>query len=584
MTPEIERSSLDGVTVLRLPSPAAGAPSGRVTAGLTFRVGRFDETLPTSGITRLAARLAVRDVFPGKERPGYRLTAEVDGRFTTFRMEAPSAAGITALADAVCRGLAGDQGHALDAYKRALRKEAQDEVVPSALARCLAERYGAAGPGLHAFREYGLYGLDWTQVEDWRRRWLVAGNAVLWVIGEVPGALRLSVPPGPAAPVAAPSEPQRVAGPGFVLAGTRGVGLSLVGRRGGAHFAAVAVLTRRLPGAVRGELGREQTVYRDITELDSELSHTWFAVNAPADDLNPAAQAMLTSLEDLARNGCADEELSSLSAKATRDLSAAGDTWKSAERMLASQARVILNGHKDRDLAAIGQSIAEAGPDDVRQAAAVMHGHAVVWVPRLVQAITSRMPQLPSWSADTLAGQVLAARGPGPTLTVGGEGVMLTIEERFHVTVRFTGLAALIRWKDGKRTMVAADGCTLLLDPGAWTGGGKAIRHVDALTAPELIVSIDAPGPLRQDSYRCAVEGPRLVRVRPSRTAPAPVRRAWWAGMTLCVLLTLAGLALVTTGQGSTVRFAMGFALIIVANAVAFGTRRLVQRMSRARR
>jgi hypothetical protein len=362
------------------------------------------------------------------------------------------------------------------------------------------------------------------------------------------------------------------------------VGLSLVGGRGAAHFAAVAVLNQRLLDAVRGELGRAETLWRDITELDSERRHTWFAVNTPADKVDTAAEAMLTSLEDLARNGCTEEELRSVRAQLAGDLSAAGEAWKSAETMLASQARVILNGHQDQDPAAISRSIAEAGPDDVRQAAAVMRGHVVVWMPRLVQAITSRMPQLPSWSADTLVGSVLAARGPGPTLTVGDEGVMLTVEERYHVTMRFTGLAALIRWKDGKRTMVAADGGTLLLDPGAWTGGGKAIRHVDALTAPELIVSIDAPGPLRQDSYRCAVEGPRLVRVRPSRTAPAPVRRAWRAGTTLSALLALAGLELVITEQHSTVLFTMGFILIIGANAVAFGTRRVVQQMSRARR
>jgi len=53
-----------------------------------FRVGRFDETLPSAGITRLAEHV----VYSGVPSPRYPFSASVGGRFTTFAMSSPDAA------------------------------------------------------------------------------------------------------------------------------------------------------------------------------------------------------------------------------------------------------------------------------------------------------------------------------------------------------------------------------------------------------------------------------------------------------------------------------------------------------------
>lgn len=50
--PRVERSQLDGVTVLQ-----ADSVTGQSAAALMFRVGCFDDTLPLAGITHLTEHL-----------------------------------------------------------------------------------------------------------------------------------------------------------------------------------------------------------------------------------------------------------------------------------------------------------------------------------------------------------------------------------------------------------------------------------------------------------------------------------------------------------------------------------------------
>jgi secreted Zn-dependent insulinase-like peptidase len=74
----IERGVVDGVTTLR-----SNGVAGRHLAALTFRVGRFDETLPTAGITHMVEHLTLSR----HQEAGYKFNASVSGRHTTFYLE-----------------------------------------------------------------------------------------------------------------------------------------------------------------------------------------------------------------------------------------------------------------------------------------------------------------------------------------------------------------------------------------------------------------------------------------------------------------------------------------------------------------
>ena len=219
MIPVVDTGSVDGVTVLR-----SGSVTGRNAAALVFRVGRFDEALPVAGITHLIEHLTLST----RHKASYQFNAEVSGRFTAFVMESADPADTADFITAVCQGLTADHRHGLEQEKRILRTEAASRGGAGAVGTCLNERYGATGPGLAAYPEYGLHRLGWAEIEAWRRRWFVAGNAVLCVSGVIPPGLRVELPAGPA-PAMAPLRPLGLPLPGFVLGGRGGIGLSLAG-------------------------------------------------------------------------------------------------------------------------------------------------------------------------------------------------------------------------------------------------------------------------------------------------------------------------------------------------------------------
>ena len=204
MIPVVEHGQIGGVPVLR-----ADAASGRYMAALVFRVGRFDEPLPLAGITHMVEHLT----FAGKPRADYHFNASVSGCYTSFHMETADLGDSRDFVDTVCRGLAAHHATVIDRERLVLRTEAASRGGAGALGVCLGERYGATGPGISNYPEFGLRNVSWRDVAAWRRSWFTADNAVLCIGGAVPSGLRVDLPPGtpPAAP-AAPATPAHVAG------------------------------------------------------------------------------------------------------------------------------------------------------------------------------------------------------------------------------------------------------------------------------------------------------------------------------------------------------------------------------------
>jgi hypothetical protein len=122
-----------------------------------FRVGRFDETLPNGGITHLVEHLT----FASMPRPSYQFNAEVNGRFTAFYVDSANGLDVADFVAAVCHGLTANHESRLEQEKRILRTEALSRGGAGALGRCLTERYGATGPGLLGYEEYGLRHMEW---------------------------------------------------------------------------------------------------------------------------------------------------------------------------------------------------------------------------------------------------------------------------------------------------------------------------------------------------------------------------------------------------------------------------------------
>ncbi len=483
MTPVVETGTVSGVRALRCASA-----TGRHAAGLMFRIGQFDETLPVAGITHLIEHLTLS----ARQQASYQFNAEVSGLFTSFYMESANLADVAGFMAAVCHGLAGDYRHGLDQEKRILRTEAASRGGAGALGACLNERYGAAGPGVAAYSEYGLHRLGWAEIEAWRHRWFTAGNAVLWFSGAVPDGLRVELPPGPSLPPA-PVRPLGVTLPGFVTGGRGGVGLSLAARRSEAAAVTVDILQRRLTQVLRHERGLSYGVSAAREWLDSDACHVWLTADALPEQTASVAHGMLSVFESLARDGADPTEV----ADYVRRLR---DGYESPEAPVAAlhrQAQDILCGRAVRHPAEILASAGKVGRPEVSRAAGELMSQLIMVTPQVVPAVRGRMPQLPVWSATAVNGTTRRSLSSAAALTTGADGVTLTPEEGRHVTVRFGALAAMLSWNDGQRMLIGADGFALRLDPAEWPGGDEVACSVEARVAPGLRVPIDSPGPER---------------------------------------------------------------------------------------
>jgi zinc protease len=555
--PVIERTSVDGVTVLR-----SDAAFGRYAAGLVFRVGRFDEALPSAGLTHLVEHLTLR----GRHKAAYQFNAQVSGLYTSFIMESADPGDVADYVAVVCQGLAADHSAALPQEKRVLRTEAASRGGGGALGACLVERYGAAGPGLYGYSELGLHRLDWAEIDAWRRRWFTAGNAVLWISGPVPPGLRIALPAGePVRP-----DPVRALGvplPGCLVTRTGGVAMSMVAPRSAATSMAVDVIERRCTEVLRHERGLSYGVTSTAEPVDATLMHAWLAADALTEQLSSAAHAMLGTAEEIAANGARPPEI----ADYARRLRESFESVAAGPARLHRQAERVLLGDAAgaaRQPADLLRRAAEMDGAEVGAAAGRLLGSLIVATPQQVPAVLGRMPPLPAWPAETgtADGQPVTSLDGNSVLTAGETGVTFAPGDADHrVTVRYDSLAAMLCWNDQKRTLIGADGFALVLDPAQWPDGAALVASVAGRVPERLRVPLDSPGPKtarpahehpvsdgagseRPPSGSAAHAGPAGSGAVPSARTPGKrltiviVRLAWLA-------VLLAGVVVVATGS-----------------------------------
>jgi predicted Zn-dependent peptidase len=481
--PAVERSTIDGVPVLR-----SSGVAGRHAAGLVFRVGQFDEALPYRGITHMVEHLT----FGGHHEARYGFNASVEGRYTQYIVESADPADIAAYLRAVCEGLAADHGATLDRERRILRTEAASRGGAGMLGTCLVERYGARGPGLLGYEEFGFERLGWADVAAWRALWFTRGNAVLWVAGELPDGLRLPLPDGPARP-APDAVPLRVALPAYVTGAKGGIAAGLVTDRSSAARATLDILQRRLTQALRHDHGLTYGVGMDAVEVDWDHLHVWLTADALPEHVPMAADVLLSTFETMATTGAREDELAAY----RRRVADGYESPAGPVGVLQGHARAVLNGKPPQSAADSIRLAAEVTPADVAKAAQMLRDSMLVAAPGDVPAVQGRMGRLPSFSTTTIAGGKVhkPSTGGGPTLTVSDEGLMLTRGFGEYVTIRYADAAALLRRNDGKQTLIGGDGFSVTLDPAQWKDGDAAVAAVTARIPRRLVVPLARPGP-----------------------------------------------------------------------------------------
>ena len=456
-------------------------------AGRWFRGGLADETLPTHGWRHLLEHLALHDRDT--------IRAPINGRVTmlhtTFDAEGEPDDIVTFLQD-VCGWLSAPDFGELEHERRVLRAESARRR-PGSVELHMLWRYGAQGPGLVAYDEYGLQTADPDRLRALAVEAFARGNAVLALTGPPPAGLRLPLPDGSqtpvrlavpcdqALPVGFPGPPGAVALSGVLPRSTIGPTLGGAMRRG-------------LEAGFRHGAGVGYSGWESYELVDAENAMITTGI-----DILPEAQPTVVAqtldvLRRLRQRGPDPAELrDDLDQEIRRIKTEPAEHW-----MPYLAAREVLLGRPvlDRD-----QLVAEAEAitvGDVRQAADALWDNMLLSVDpdATTDSRLNWLVRAPA-SRSTATGQRFKPAGwpvVKGELTVGRSSAHIEIGAA-ETSASYDDLAVVVAYPDGGRQLIRRDGYQVQIEPACWRNGQQAVAAVDAAVSPALKVPMPPPRP-----------------------------------------------------------------------------------------
>ena len=484
------RGAIAGVPVFAVPD----GPRVPVV-GLTFRVGRADETAATSGLCHLVEHLAL----PATTATPYDFNGTVDNLYTSFFASGDGnelREFVRATTD-LLRGLPEER---FETERRILLAEESTRGLGGAR-QALALRFGPAGHGLPGYYEYGLRRLEWPQVAHWASARFGAAAAAFWIAGATIDDLGLDVELIAGDRREPPPVPQALddlSTPAVYAAGSGvGVCLSFLAGRNAATRIALDAYSDALRERLRYELALSYSVEQDLQALTADTAH--LVVTADVADEHVAdwlaeAAAMLDRLagerppteESLARVGARHRRYD-------RDESAAtGWAAMCAEWELVGRA---VPTHDDY--------VAEydsVGSEDVAAALAQMRESLLVLGPDGTP-VPSGFEEYPVFSSSRLEGRRHRPASRRDRMRrhlrdvhlVSSDDGVASVSSAGWVTAPYDRTVLCIKSWD-ERTLLTDDGFFLPIAADAWTDGADLITRIDAAIPGELVVP-DWPAP-----------------------------------------------------------------------------------------
>jgi hypothetical protein len=514
---ETFEAAVDGVPVLW------HAGEGPLAATLRFGVGRNDEILARSGVCHAVEHLSLRTVG----RQPYDWNGMVDTMSTNFTVRgAPHE--VAAHLELVCRNLGDLPTGELERELRVMRVEAQGRS-QNHVTTDLGIRFGASGPGLVAWPEYGLEHLPVPVLQDWADTWFTAGNAVLVLNGVPPDDLRLPLRQAPAPPRVA-LRPRPRSGAIWAPRDTSVVTFSLLGGREAGVGIGAAIVRERAFAQLR--VARAVSYETSVTSVPLAPDCTLHQLRA--DGGEGSADLILSTLVDaLARVREEGPTLDELELHRERWRRQFNDPGAASAWNLEVAGR-ILHGLPPRDRQDVLRQIDELDPGAVSRAVAAVADGVVAIGPKSLGGALPGWQEEVEWSTEAVAGTSFTAV-PGAatgTLTVGPTGVSWTRNALQCRTVLWSDVTACLVWNDGTRRLIGSDGITVTVQPWGWTphGGGAdeaPTLLIDRLCDPDVrtLVGPGGGGPPPVGAPPTAGGAAASTdRARPAATRNSPLR------------------------------------------------------------
>jgi predicted Zn-dependent peptidase len=444
----VRHTPVHGIPTLFAPRP------GEITAGLLFRVGHADETLPTFGLTHLVEHLALYRL--GLSDLHY--NGATAGTYTLFHVTGDEDEVVTYL-NSVCAALRDLPMDRLETEKEILRTEAGSRG-KGPFSSMPLWRYGAQGYGLASYDELGTRTLTPDQVRHWAETRFTRDNAVLFLTADrVPDGLDLTLPAGrrfptPAATSALPVTPAYLRGDDGHLVFTSVV------RRSTAAGLFADVLGRALFQDLRQKGGYSYSAEADYSPRDADFATLTAYADALPQKQDAAVGGFVDTFARLRAGRIEQDELDSVRGKSLKrydvpDLGAA---------LLPSYALSLLTGHRILSPDQLRDELKAVDVAELREAAREAWDGGLLQVPAR-DADWAGLTRAPHFSPSGVSGTLHPSlEDDDVTLIIGEAGVTLSTPGGL-VTVRYDTCAAMTTRPDGGRCLTGLDGFQVAVEP-----------------------------------------------------------------------------------------------------------------------
>ena len=484
--PEIDHYELDGIPLYHIRTP------GATILTLAFGVGRADEPVIRGGMTHLAEHLILTSISDALDHSN----GSTEPFRVTFVVRGSPAHASRFLRD-VCAAIERPRVSRMHEEAKVLRTEAAGRGGMGMSLRLMWMRTGYQGIGTLSLPELFLDQLDETVLREWIAEHLVAGNAAIWVAGELPDDLAVSLPPGPRKE---PPETRWIDGfetPTVVIDQAPGVGASFYVERSVAATSAFRALGRQLTRRTRVDRGLAYEVGGEYLPVgrDHALAAVWLTCLPEA--TRDVQQILLESIDDVAARGPSDDELSADFQTFARDL---GDPAAIPSRLDSRVRDVLLGGDAvPKPVASMLDEQWRLEPAHVAAAMRQARESMLLLLPESgvdPQRPFARYPGPPTdpmgddrtFELITKEKRGFLRKSDAPRLSVGRNGVAIDTANGARImAVRWADCVGIIHERD-IRSILGRDGTVLQVFESDWRDGRSAVRQIDKHSPGNLVV------------------------------------------------------------------------------------------------
>lgn len=318
--------------------------------------------------------------------------------------------------------------------------------------------------------------------------------------------------------------------------------------------AAATVYTWALERALFRELRQERGLSYTTAAGYSSDGRPTATLTAVADTRDGDAEAVVEHFTaQLRRLRHEDLDAGELDAIRTLELEPGQDPETEA-RLLPRRATDLLSGFAGCTVAEFADDLRRVTAADVREVARAVDDSALLMLPRGIGRPPAGFEAAPQLSRFSVVGKRIRCKAdPEVALVHAADGVSLSTPPG-PSTVLYTDCVALLRWPDGARRLLGADGVNVHIEPTLFPLPASVTAAIEAAVPARLVVDLPARDPdeiprlSRTTGLRSRLRHARLrLRARVGRTA---LLGKGTGRVVVNVLLGLAGAAAITLAIG----------------------------------